>query len=61
MFGNIRKFISEVIVELKKVSWTSKKDVLDATWVVLVSSIFLGCFIAACDFVLSKLLGIIIR
>ncbi len=61
MFGKIKKFISEVVVELKKVSWTTKKDLWDATYVVIISSAFLGCFIAACDFVLSKLLGIIIR
>jgi len=61
MFGKIKKFINEVISELKKVSWTAKKDLIDSTWVVVVSSFFLGCFIAICDFVLSKLLGILIR
>ena len=61
MFSKIKKFISEVIVELKKVTWTTKKELLDATWVVIVSSLLLGCYIASCDFVLSKFLGILIR
>lgn len=61
MFGKIKKFINEVISELKKVSWTTRKDLIDSTWVVVVSSFFLGGFIAICDFVLSKLLGLIIR
>jgi len=61
MIGKIKKFISEVAVELKKVSWTTRQELMDATWVVLVSSICLGVFIGGTDLVLSKLLRIIIR
>ena len=60
MFGKIKKFISEVVVELKKVSWSTKQELLDATKVVIVSSFLLGFFIAGTDFVLSKALGLII-
>ncbi|MCK5012262.1 MAG: preprotein translocase subunit SecE [Candidatus Omnitrophica bacterium] len=60
MIGKVKKFISEVMVELKKVSWSTRKDLIDATWIVFLSSIFLGVFIGATDFVLSKLVGIII-
>ena len=61
MFGKIRKFISEVVVELKKVSWSTRKNLIDATWIVIVSSVFLGVFISGTDFALSKILEIIIR
>ena len=61
MFGKIRKFISEVIGELKKVAWTTKKNLIDATWIVIVSSVFLGVFIATTDFALSMVLEIIVR
>ncbi|HPN88121.1 MAG TPA: preprotein translocase subunit SecE [Candidatus Omnitrophota bacterium] len=61
MISKIKKFIAEVIVELKKVSWTNRQELMDATWIVLVSSICLGAFIGGTDLVLSKLLGIIIR
>ena len=60
-FGKIKKFILEVYTELKKVAWSTRKDVVDATWVVIVSSIFLGLFIGGTDFALSNLLGIILR
>ncbi len=60
MFGITKKFISEVIVELKKVSWSTKQELIDATKVVIVSSLLLGLFIAGADFVLSKALGLII-
>ena len=60
MIRKVQKFVSEVAVELKKVSWSTRKDLVDATWIVFLSSILLGVFIGGTDFVLSKLLGIII-
>jgi preprotein translocase subunit SecE len=59
MVGKVRKFFSEVVVELKKVSWSTRKDLLDATWIVIVSSVLLGVFIGTTDFALSRVLGII--
>jgi len=61
MFGKTRKFFAEVVVELKKVAWPTKRELIDATWVVVLSSFFLGIFIAGTDFLLSKFLGLIIR
>ncbi|HBG61036.1 MAG: preprotein translocase subunit SecE [Omnitrophica WOR_2 bacterium GWF2_38_59] len=61
MLVKIKKFVSEVVVELKKVSWSTRKELIDATWIIILSSSFLGIFIAVVDFVLSKLLGLIIR
>ncbi|MCA9401414.1 MAG: preprotein translocase subunit SecE [Candidatus Omnitrophica bacterium] len=61
MFKKVKKFFSEVVAELKKVSWSTRKEVIDATWVVLISSALLGCYIAASDFALSKFLGLIVR
>jgi len=61
MFGKIQNFISEVAVELKKVSWLTRQELVDATMIVLLSAIVLGIFIGCVDFALSKLLGLIIR
>jgi preprotein translocase subunit SecE len=60
MFAKIKKFFSEVIVELKKVSWSTKQDLLDSTWIVVVSATFLGIFIWLTDTLLGYLLGIVI-
>jgi preprotein translocase subunit SecE len=60
MIAKVRKFVSEVVVELKKVSWSTRKDVVDATWIVFLSSILLGVFIGTTDFFLSKLLEMVI-
>ena len=61
MLGKIKKFFSEITVELKKVSWPTRRELIDATWIVLVSSAILGVFIGSADFVLSRLIGLIFR
>lgn len=61
MIGKIKKFVSEVIVELKKVSWPTKTELLESTWIVLISTAVLGIFIGTTDFVLSKLIGYLIK
>ena len=60
MIRKVKKFFSEVAVELKKVSWSTKQDLLDATWIILISSTFLGLFIWITDTILGQILGIII-
>jgi len=61
MIGRVKKFFSEFVVELQKVSWPTRSELLDSTWVIIISSTFLGVVIAIIDFTLSKFLGLIIR
>ena len=60
MIKKIRQFISEVTIELKKVSWLTKQELKDATWIVLVSSLCLGIFIACIDSMLATIVRIFI-
>ena len=61
MLGAIKNFVSEVVTELKKVSWSTRQEVIDATWIVLISTAMLGVFIASTDFLLAKILKVIIK
>ena len=61
MILKIKNFVSEVGVELKKVSWSSRTELVDATKIVLISVVVLGFFISLIDFVLSKALEFIIK
>lgn len=61
MFANTQKFFSEVVTELKKVSWSTRQELIDAAWVVIVSSFVLGIYIGVIDLALSRLLALIIR
>jgi len=48
----IRQFLSEVVVELKKSAWPTRKELIDSTVVVIVTVVILGVFIAFADVVL---------
>lgn len=61
MVAKIKKFFMEVVAELKKVSWSTRRELIEATWIVLVSSAVLGVFIGMTDFVLSKVIGLLIQ
>ena len=60
-FQAIPKFFKEVSAELKKVKWTSRQELISSAWVVIVSAIFLGIFIAITDVILSGIIGKIIQ
>ena len=61
MFTQIKVFIEEVMAEMKKVSWTPRKDLFNATWIVLISAICLGLIITGTDLILSRGMHAIIK
>ena len=61
MFAKINTFIREVGVELKKVAWPARDELVGATTIVIISVLIMSVFIGVCDFVFSKIVHIIIR
>ena len=61
MFDKVKNFIEEVLAELKKVNWTARKDLVNSTFVVIISAVCLGLFITLSDLILSRGLNAIIR
>ena len=55
------KFVNEVKLELKKVSWSTRHELINATIVVIVSVAILAVFIGLCDLVWSNLINFVIR
>lgn len=52
---SIIRFISESYVELKKVNWLSKKEVLVSSLVVVLVILFFSIYIGVIDFILAKI------
>jgi len=61
MIAKVQSFLGEVAAEMKKVSWTTRRELVDATLIVIFSSVLLGVFIGVVDFVLSKGVSIAIK
>ena len=61
MVGNIQKFIGEVLAEMKKVSWTTRSELVDSTLIVILSSFLLGIFVGIIDYAFSRGVAVIIK
>jgi preprotein translocase subunit SecE len=61
IFERITHFITEVKVEMQKVSWSTKEELIGSTTVVIVSTLLLAAFIGMVDIVLSRCIGLILR
>jgi preprotein translocase subunit SecE len=61
MITKIQKFIGEVLAEMKKVSWTTRSELVDSTLIVILSSFLLGIMVGVIDFAFSKGVAVIIK
>ena len=61
MIAKIKKFVGEVLAEMKKVSWTTRRELVDSTLIVILSSFLLGIFVGVIDFAFSKGVAVIIK
>ena len=59
--NKIVKFVNEVKLELKKVSWSTRQELINSTIVVIVSVAILAFFIALCDLLWSSSINFIIK
>ncbi|MCX5777401.1 MAG: preprotein translocase subunit SecE [Candidatus Firestonebacteria bacterium] len=60
MFKKIMSFISEVRVEMTKVSWPTREEILGSTVVVVSVVAILSAFTGVADILISKILEVII-
>lgn len=53
-------YLQQVQVELKKVTWPTRQEIIRMTTIVIVSSVVVGIYLSGLDFLFTKLLGFII-
>ena len=61
MANKLLRFFSEVKTEMKKVSWSTRKELISSTWIVIFSVFLLAVFIGIVDFVISRAINLVIR
>lgn len=60
-FARSWRFLRETQVELQKVSWSDRRELMNSTAVVIVTTGLLAAFIGLCDLLLSRALSLILR
>jgi preprotein translocase subunit SecE len=53
--NNIKTFLSEVVLELKKVTWPARREVYGTTLVVIITVIVFGLYLYLLDLGLNRL------
>lgn len=61
MMNKIKEFFRDVKVEIKKVVYPSREELIGSTWVVIITSIVISLFLGIVDLGLSKLVKIALR
>lgn len=59
MANKFVNFLKDVKLEMGKVSWSTRDELIGSTIVVLVSLTILSIFIGVCDIVLSTIVNVI--
>ena len=57
MIKTVTKYINSVTLEMKKVSWLSKDELVGSTMVVGVFAVIIGMFLFIIDFGLSEIVA----
>jgi preprotein translocase subunit SecE len=61
MIGKTKKFISEVKVEMSKVTWSTRQELIHSTLIVLGAMAFLAIFVGIADLFFSQVINLLLR
>jgi len=59
MANKVAGFFNDIKLEMSKVSWPTKDELIGSTIIVIVSLAILSLFIGMCDLFLSKIVNVI--
>jgi len=60
-FNSVINFVKESYIELKKVTWLNKKEVIASTLVVVILIVIMSIYIGIIDFILAKIVSLFLR
>lgn len=59
MANKVTNFFKEIQLEMSKVSWPTREELIGSTLIVIMSLAILSAFIGICDVVLSTVVNVI--
>jgi preprotein translocase subunit SecE len=57
IFSKIQKFLKEVLLEIKKVNWPTRKETVRYTLIVIGISVGVAIYLGGLDFIFKELLN----
>jgi len=61
MYKKLVNYIKDSIIEMKKVTWPTRKETYNYTLLVIIISIGMAAYLGALDFLFTKIFEIIIK
>jgi len=61
MLNKVKEFFREVRIEIKKVVFPSKDELIGSTWIVIITVMVISLFLGIVDLGLTKLVGMALR
>ncbi|MBN2653707.1 MAG: preprotein translocase subunit SecE [Nitrospirae bacterium] len=61
MIQKLKTFFSDVKLELKKVNYPSREELIGSTWVVIITVFIASFFLGFVDMVLAKIVNLVAR
>jgi preprotein translocase subunit SecE len=61
MIEKVREFFREVKIEVKKVVYPNRNELIGSTWVVIITAVVISVFLGIVDLGLSRLVKIALR
>ena len=61
MYSKFIQYLKEVKVEMTKVAWPTREELLNSTVVVIVVSLIFSIFIFGADSVLNRVIGLVLN
>ena len=58
---NIIAYLKEVRIELSKVSWPTREEIVKLTTIILVASLVVGLYVGGLDVLFTNLLGMFLK
>lgn len=59
MIGKIKTYLNEVTKEMKKVSWPTRTQLQESTYIVIITMLIFAVFVYIVDFIMVKVLQFI--
>lgn len=59
MLGKVKTYLNEVTKEMKKVSWSTRSQLQESTYIVIITMLVFSIFVYIVDFIMVKIIQFI--